>query len=284
MIHRVKILSLAYYFTDNQKYASKAVQLLQFWFINNSTKMNPSLQYAEMVPGRNNGSSTGIMDTHNISDIIDAIGLIQDSPSWTKQDLKSMQTWFSKYLNWLLYSNFGKKEAQANNNHATWYDVQVSSIALYLNKTDITNNTLQSAMHKLIPLQIRSSDGRQPFELKRTNSWDYSIFNLEGLFKLANIGQHVGIDLWNFKTYGSVSKPLLQTALDYLVPYALKTWTWSYPQISLINAKMIDDLLCQSIIHYSTNNNNQLYIHAYKSINAGKEMTTSTYCTINYLI
>jgi hypothetical protein len=49
MIHRVKILSLAYYFTDNPKYASKAVQLLQFWFINNSYKMNRSLQYAEMM-------------------------------------------------------------------------------------------------------------------------------------------------------------------------------------------------------------------------------------------
>ena len=37
-------------------------------------------------------------------------------------------------------------------------------------------------------------------EIKRINSMDYSIFNLLGLFKLASVGQHLGIDLWNYKT------------------------------------------------------------------------------------
>ena len=121
MIQRVRILSLAYYFTDNRHYASKAVELLRVWFLNNGTRMNPDLRYAEMAPGRNNGSSTGIMDAHNMPEVIDAIGLIQHSPLWTKQDQLSIQLWFSKYLDWLLNSDFGKKEAQAINNHATWY-------------------------------------------------------------------------------------------------------------------------------------------------------------------
>jgi Alginate lyase len=51
MIYRVKILTLAYYFTDNPQYASKAEVLLRVWFLNNSTYMHPSLQYAEMVRG-----------------------------------------------------------------------------------------------------------------------------------------------------------------------------------------------------------------------------------------
>ena len=265
MIHRVRILSLAYYFTDNPQYASKAVELSRVWFLDNGTRMNPDLRYAEMTPGKNNGSSTGVMDAHNIPDIIDAIGLIQHSPLCTKQDQLGMQLWFSKYLGWLLNSDFGKKEAQATNNHGTWYYVQSSSIDLFLNKTDIAKNILESTMHKLIPEEIQP-DGRQPFELRRTNSWDYSTFNLQGLFELSSIGQRVGMDLWNYKAPHGTARPLLQTALDYLLPYALKQQPWLYPQIASpsINTKALSNLLCQAIIHYPKNN--QSYLQAYKSM------------------
>lgn len=57
------------------------------------------------VSGKNNGSSKGI---------IDAIELIQHSPSWTSQDQRSMELWPGKYLDWLLNSDFGKKESQAS--------------------------------------------------------------------------------------------------------------------------------------------------------------------------
>jgi hypothetical protein len=154
---------------------------------------------------------------------------------------------------------------------------RASSIALFLNKTDIAKNILESTMHKLIPQEIQS-DGRQPFELKRTNSWDYSTFNLQGLFELACIGQHVGLDLWNYnKTTQGAAKPLLQTALDYLLPYALKTKIWPYPQIALssINTKSLSNLLCQAIIHHYHPKNNQSYLQSYKSLNSGNDMSTN---------
>ena len=154
--------------------------------------------------------------------------------------------------------------------------MQASSIALFLNKTDIAKNILESTIQKLIPQEIRL-DGRQPFELKRTNSWDYSTFNLQGLFELAGIGQHVGMDLWNYKAPHGTARPLLQTALDYLLPYALKKQPWPYPQIASpsINTKTLSNLLCQAIIHYP--NNNQSYIQVYKSM---EQLETQIICCI----
>ena len=68
------------------------------------------------VSGKNSGSSRGI---------IDAIELIQHSPSWTSQDQRGMELWSGKYLDWLLNSDFGKKESQTiHNNHDSWYDIQ----------------------------------------------------------------------------------------------------------------------------------------------------------------
>ena len=106
-----------------------------------------------------------------------------------------------------------------------WYDVQVSSIALFLNKIDVAKSTIQGIIvHGLIPKKIEP-DGRQPLELTRSHSLDYSIFNLLGLFKLANIGQHLGIELWNYKTPQGVG---LQKALDYLLPHVEKQQTWPH--------------------------------------------------------
>jgi hypothetical protein len=107
-----------------------------------------------MVLGKNNGSSTGIMNGHNLPDIINSIGLIQHSSFWTKQDQQGMELWFSKYLDWLLNSDAGKKESQTINNHGTWYDVEASSTALFLNKTDVAKNILQSSIYKLIAVLL----------------------------------------------------------------------------------------------------------------------------------
>ena len=124
MTHMVKILSLSYFFTDNAIYASKAGELLRVWFLNEKTYMNPNLKYAEMFRGKNNGSAQGIMAGVNLPEVIDAVGLIQNSQTWTKQDQRGMELWFSEYLDWLLNSNYGKQEAQKINNHGTYYKVQ----------------------------------------------------------------------------------------------------------------------------------------------------------------
>jgi alginate lyase len=261
LIERTYTLALAYHISQNDSYASKATELLRVWFLNNNTKMNPNMQYSEVIPGLNNGSHTGIITAHGFTEIIDALGLIENSPSWTRQDQQGMKIWFSDYLDWLMNSNLGIQEGKSRNNHGTYYAVQVSTISLFLNKTDITKRILQKVMDERIPVQILS-DGRQPLELKRQKSLDYSSFNLVGLFELAKIGDLVGIDLWNFKTSNGAS---LQKALDYLLPYLLSNTTSPYVQKApsdwgLSNAAT---LLREASIHYP---DNELYMQAYKSM------------------
>ena len=277
MTHMVKILSLSYFFTDNPIYASKAGELLRVWFLNEKTYMNPNLKYAEMFRGKNNGFAQGIMAGVNLPEVIDAVGLIQNSQTWTKQDQRGMELWFSEYLDWLLNSNYGKQEAQKINNHGTYYKVQASSIALFLNRTDIAKSILNAIMQEPssatfvdIQKQLAATvqpDGRQPFELMRSNSLDYSMFNLLGLFRLASIGKRIGMDLWHYETSQGAG---LQTALDYLLPYALKKQDWPYSQTASISTSRLVELLCQATIHFK---NNEEYIQAYEPF---KEVTTRT--------
>jgi hypothetical protein len=84
------------------------------------------------------------MAGRNITDVIDAIGLIQDSPAWTKEEQAGVESWFTKYLGWLMNSKSGKHEGQKINNHGTYYYVQVTAIASFLNETAIAKNLLEA--------------------------------------------------------------------------------------------------------------------------------------------
>ena len=52
--------------------------------------------------------------------------------------------------------------------------------------------------------------------------------NLIGLFQLAMLGEHIGIDLWNYTSQDGRS---IRNALDYLIPYILLEKEWEYEMI-----------------------------------------------------
>ena len=276
MIYTVHTLAAAYFLTDDPIYSSKAVELLQVWFLNDDTRMNPHLKYAEIVRGKDKTYPAAIMAGRNLTDVIDAVGLIQRSSTWTDEDQSGMKSWFSKYLNWLLDSRVGKEESQKMNNHGTYYYVQVAAIALFTYKPEIAHDIIQALVQKpsistftspekSLTLKIQP-DGHQPFELQRSNSLQYSMFNLQGLFRLADIGKNIGIDVWG---YGSPEKPLLQKALDFLLPYITKTETWPYSQVTPISRHMIAaDLLCHAAVQYPKNAS--LYAQIYRSLVANR--------------
>jgi hypothetical protein len=246
MMPDVKTLALAYYFTDQEAYAAKAIDFLRTWFLNKDTFMNPNLNHAQMIRGRDTGRATGIIDARALSTVVDAIGLIQHTPLWTAQDQKGMESWFQRYLDWLLTSPLGQEEAATKNNHGSWYDVLTVSIALFLDETEIARDILQASKTRRIDRHILA-DGSQPFELKRTLTWHYSVFNLQALFALARLGEHAGIDVWAHSTPDGAD---LRTALDYLLPAASNAQVWPYQQISPIKPERIVDVLYQASEHY----------------------------------
>jgi Alginate lyase len=81
-----------------------------------------------------------------------------------------MEDWCGKFLDWMMHSQNGKDEAAAKNNHGTFYDVRVVSLALFNDQIEIARSVLQAAREKRIAMQIEP-DGRQPLELERTRRW-----------------------------------------------------------------------------------------------------------------
>jgi hypothetical protein len=246
IVQAVKTLSLGYFFTGREKYAAQATKLLGVWFLEPATKMNPNLRYAQAIPGRNNGRGAGIIETHNLPELIDAVGMLNESKSWEQSNQRALQDWFNAYLVWLLESPEGRAEAKAQNNHGSWYDVQIASYALFTGKNELAKKVLNEFPTKRITKQIEP-DGRQPRELERTQAWNYSLFNLEALFDAASITDKLGMDLWHYETQ---DKRSIRKALDWLLPFATGAKKWSYQQISTWQPEKLAPLLRRAALQY----------------------------------
>ncbi len=220
-------LSLAYYLSDDVKYAEKAVELVKVWFLNKETKMNPNFNFSQAIKGKNDGRGAGIVSSRHLIYAIDGIEILASSGSYLKEERSEMKQWFSDYLNWLLTSNNGLDEAKAKNNHGSWYDVQVTHLALATGQLAIAKKYAGNFTAR-VDSQI-TVDGKQPHELERTKSFGYSCFNAQALVVLARLGNNLELDGWKYKSADGKS---LQKAIDYLLPFALNKKEWEYKQIA----------------------------------------------------
>lgn len=61
--------SLSFTLTGSTEYAARVVTYINTWFLNNDTKMNPNLNYAQMQGGPNGqvGAHTGILCVTNFA-------------------------------------------------------------------------------------------------------------------------------------------------------------------------------------------------------------------------
>ncbi len=146
----------------------------------------------------------------------------------------------------MLESTHGRTEAQAENNHGTWYDVQIASFGLFTDKKDFARRVLSEIPSKRVARQI-DPDGSQPLELARTDAWRYSVFNLNAFFDAATLGDHFGMDLWNFENHDRRS---IRKALDYLIPFATGKKQWPLRVQSRWQPQRVAPLLQRAALRY----------------------------------
>lgn len=226
----VESLALAYYLTDNEKYAEKAVANLKLWFINEETKMNPNMNYGQTIPGINNGlgRGEGILDTYSFFEMLDAVAILKKSKAFTIEDQLAIEDWFKTYVNWLQTAPVAAEEQAAKNNHGTAYDVQLVRYAIFTGNNQLAKKIANNFAKNRLFTQIET-DGSQPLELARTTGLGYSTFNLTHFLDMAQLAKTLDIDLLNKESQDGRS---ILKAVDYLVRYVNKPQSaFPYQQI-----------------------------------------------------
>jgi hypothetical protein len=239
----VSTLGLAFYLTGRAEYAAQAARFVRVWFLDSATRMTPHLKFGQGIPGINDGRGIGIIETRCLPDLLDGIILSSASAEWTSRDEAGLQEWMRAYRAWLTDSTYGQEEGRNGNNHETWYDVQVAALALYTGQREAARTTLEGSKQRIA--RLFEPDGRQPRELERTRSWDYSEFNLTAFFHLANMGHRVGVDLWGYESADGRS---LRRGLDFLAPFAAGDRAWTFDQITPFRPNVLHALLRRAAV------------------------------------
>jgi hypothetical protein len=203
----VETLGLMYYFTADSQYADRASSLLRVWFLDPDTRMNPDLEFAQ------NSTRIGIIDTRFLPRIIDCIGLLQNAGVWSGEDQAGMVDWCRQFLE-NLQNRVDRDHVNSGHNIASWYHVQMASLALFTGQDELAKNMLGRTEARIDT--ALTEEGGFRLELRRTRSLSYSCFHLYALFNLASMAEQLGMDLWHFRTKDGKG---LEMALDYIVKY-----------------------------------------------------------------
>ncbi|WP_051326625.1 alginate lyase family protein [Aliagarivorans taiwanensis] len=217
----IKTLGMAYYFTDNELYAKKAVEHLNAWLVDSKTMMNPHLKYAQAIPGIVDGRGIGIIESRLLIPVLDSIYMVREHLSAAQYE--SIKAWFGQFNDWLVTSNHGFEEDNWHNNHGTWYDAQVVAFSIFVGDEDLAKKRLRISQMRRIGGHF-DKQGRQHAELERTRPWHYSNFNLEAYSYLGHFGEMLGVDVWNYEVDGHS----LKEGYKYIASYAAGKLDWPY--------------------------------------------------------
>lgn len=218
----VASLAAAYAITGDDKYVAKAQQFLRVFFLDEKTRMNPNLDYAQAVLGESTGRSYGIIDTLHLAELPVAITFLEHSQAFDSKVDAGLKKWFADYSHWMITATNGVKEMTAANNHSIAFFVQLASFAKFTGDEKLLERCRQRFKEVLVPKQM-SADGSFPLELARTKPYGYSIFQADNVAILCVLLSTPTDDLWKFKLPDG-NTPLKST--EFIYPYLLDKQKW----------------------------------------------------------
>jgi len=220
----VAYLAAAYHITSDERYAVAAIRFLREFFLDDATKMNPHLLYAQAIPGICHGRGIGIIDTLHLADVAVAISTLEWSPSMPADVSKGLHEWFAAYLNWMTTHPQGIDEMNTNNNHTVCWSVQAAIFARYTGNKEVIDLCRKLYKEVYLPDQM-ATDGSFPREIDRTKPYIYSCFIVDNLVNICHILSTKDDNLWEFSLPDGRG---IRKAIDFIVPYMTDISKWNY--------------------------------------------------------
>jgi hypothetical protein len=193
MCDAVFTLGSAAFFLDDQRYSQRAARVINTWFVNPATRMEPDQDYAQVIPGISIRGS-GVIEGRCLIRAVQGMEFLAQTGGWDARDEAAVRKWFSRYLHWLTKDAAGEK--RSGNSHAAWWTAQVAAAATFVNNHKAAQAAFNLYRDRVFPRQA-------PGE------------SLEPDALICRIAQVQGIDLWRTRTRGGAT---LANTIDSMRP------------------------------------------------------------------
>lgn len=217
-------LTSAYLLTKDIKYIDAALVHIRAWLVDEETKMNPNLLYAQAIKGITTGRGIGIIDTIHLIEVVQSLIQMEKLGLLSEEDKEGTKRWFTEYLTWLTTHPNGIKEMNALNNHGTCWIMQAAIFAKYTDNKEVLEFCSNRYKTVLLPDQMER-DGSFPRELHRTKPYGYSLFNLDAMATICQILSTDDDNLWIYTTPDGKN---IQKGFDFLLPFVTDKSSWRY--------------------------------------------------------
>jgi hypothetical protein len=217
-------LTSAWLLTSDQKYARKAMDHLDAWFVDTATLMNPHMLYAQAIIGKNTGRGIGIIDAYHLVEVVQSVKQLGAGNVLSGKQLAAIKDWFDRFLTWMTTHKYGIDEMNTKNNHSTCWVVTASSMSTLTGNKEVTDLCTDRFKNVLLPNQM-AADGSFPLEINRTKPYGYSLFNMDSFCNAAQILSTPEDNLWNYVTSDGKS---LKKGMGFIFPYIADKSKWPY--------------------------------------------------------
>ncbi len=218
----VPALVAAYQITGDTRYANHAIAHLRAWFVDEQTRMNPSMLFAQAIKGVATGRGIGIIDTIHLVEVAQAALELERSGALRGDALSGTKDWFRQYIAWMTTHPYGIAERDNGNNHSAAWALQVAAFARFTRDTAQLARMRTMFKETLVPGQM-AADGSFPRELARTKPYGYSLFQLDVMGMLAEALTTPKENMWAFATANGRG---MAKALQYMAPYIKDRSRW----------------------------------------------------------
>ena len=221
----VATLTAAYKVSGDEIYAKTAVSHLRAWFVDEQTRMNPNMNFAQAIKGIVPGRGVGLIDGIHLAEPARAISILKNSKAMSQEDYDAMQKWYADFLNWMNTHEYGRDERERKNNHGTCWVMQTAEYARLTNNQEILKYCRNRFKTVLLPNQM-ALDGSFHLELKRTKPYGYSLFNIDAMAMVCHILSTEEDSLWTFELPDGRG---MKKAMEFIVPFIKDKSFWPFP-------------------------------------------------------
>jgi hypothetical protein len=192
MSEAVFTLGAAAFFLDDPRYGQRAARDIQAWFIAPRTRMNPTLQHAQAIPG--SMTPGGSADGRALVRAIQGMEFLAQSANWDARDRAAVRKWFEEYLHWLMQSGQDAAPRRSPADRNAWWTAQAAAAATFAEDPAASRTAFDYFRDRILPRQPRFNPAGDPAAAPSLPS---PAASLEGMATLCRIAQVRGVELWN---------------------------------------------------------------------------------------